>query len=87
MNMGEGLMMIVNARAREAAGCRAGDVVQVQLELDEEEGTVDVPPCLEKVIAGDKAATEGWSMGAVPRVVRSVSSVAAAVAIVAAMRL
>src|SRR6476469_11210377 len=42
MNMGEGHMMVVNAQLRAGAKCKAGDTVEVVLELDEEPRTVTV---------------------------------------------
>jgi hypothetical protein len=36
MNMGDGHMMVVNAQLRVGAKCKAGDVVNVYMELDED---------------------------------------------------
>ncbi|HEY1659415.1 MAG TPA: YdeI/OmpD-associated family protein [Candidatus Sulfotelmatobacter sp.] len=60
MNMGDGHMMAVNAQMRAGAKCKAGDTVAVVMELDEEKRTVEVPPYLKKVIAGDARAKAAW---------------------------
>jgi Domain of unknown function (DUF1905)/Bacteriocin-protection, YdeI or OmpD-Associated len=60
MNMGDGHMMVVNAQMRAGAGCEAGDTVDVVMELDEEERTVEVPGYLKKIIDGDPKAKEFW---------------------------
>jgi Bacteriocin-protection, YdeI or OmpD-Associated/Domain of unknown function (DUF1905) len=61
MNMGDGHMMVVNAQLRAGARCKAGDAVTVQMELDEEKRTVEVPANLKKIIDGDPRAGESWS--------------------------
>ena len=43
MNMGDGHMMVVNAQLRAGAQCKAGDMVEVVLGLDEGPRTVTVP--------------------------------------------
>jgi uncharacterized protein YdeI (YjbR/CyaY-like superfamily) len=60
MNMGEGHMMVVNAEIRQGADCRAGDTVEVAMELDEEKRTVAVPAYLRKIINADPKAKEAW---------------------------
>lgn len=60
MNMGEGHMMVVNAALRKAAGCKAGDVVEVVMEEDREERVVDVPEYLIKLIQSDAKTAESW---------------------------
>lgn len=60
MNMGDGHMMAVNADMRAGAKCKAGDTVAVVMEIDEEKRTVEVPPYLKKVIAGDAKAKAAW---------------------------
>jgi uncharacterized protein YdeI (YjbR/CyaY-like superfamily) len=60
MNMGEGHMMVVNAQLREAADCKAGDIVKVVMEPDDEERSVEVPPYLMKTIEADPRAAEFW---------------------------
>jgi uncharacterized protein DUF1905/bacteriocin resistance YdeI/OmpD-like protein len=60
MNMGEGHMMAVNAEMRAGAKCKAGDMVSVVMELDEEKRTVEVPAYLEKIINSDSGAREFW---------------------------
>lgn len=46
----------LNREVREAAGVQAGDVVEVQLELDEAPREVAVPPALAEALEGDAAA-------------------------------
>ncbi len=46
----------LNREVREAAGVEARDEVPVELALDAEERTVEVPPALEGALAGDPAA-------------------------------
>ena len=60
MNMGDGHMMAVNAEMRAGAKCKAGDTVAVVMEIDEEKRTVEVPPNLKKVIAGNAKAKAAW---------------------------
>ena len=59
MNM-DGHMMVVNAQLRAGAKCKAGDIVTVLLQLDEDKRTVAVPAWLKKIIAGDPKAKEFW---------------------------
>ena len=47
-------MMVVNAQLRAGAQCKAGDTVEVVLELDEEPRTVTVPAYLKKLIHADE---------------------------------
>lgn len=60
MNMGDGHMMAVNAQLRAGAKCKAGDTVEVVMELDEEKRTVEVPAYLKKIINSDPKAKEFW---------------------------
>lgn len=60
MNMGEGHMMVVNAQMRAGAACKAGDVVKVVMELDEEKRSIEVPAYLKKIINSDAKAKEFW---------------------------
>ena len=60
MNMADGHMMAVNAEMRAGAKCKAGDMVSVVMELDEEKRTVEVPAYLKKIIDGDGKAKEVW---------------------------
>ena len=60
MNMGDGHMMVVNVQLRAGAKCKAGDVVNVLMELDEDARTVEVPAYLKKMIDGDPKAREFW---------------------------
>ncbi len=46
----------LNKEVRAAAGVEAGDEVEVELALDGEERTVEVPPALAAALAGDAAA-------------------------------
>jgi hypothetical protein len=50
MNMGEGHIMVINAELRAAAKCKAGDIVEVVMERDDAERTVEVPAYLLKII-------------------------------------
>lgn len=52
--------MAVNAEMRAGAKCKAGDSVEVVIELDEEERKVEVPPSLRKIISADPKAKEVW---------------------------
>lgn len=61
MNMGDGHMMVVNAQLRAGAKCKAGDTVDVLMELDEDARTVEVPAYLKKIIASDAKAKEFWA--------------------------
>ena len=61
MNMGDGHMMVVNAELRAGAKCKAGDIVSVVMELDEEKRTVEVPAYLKKIIAADPATKNAWA--------------------------
>ena len=49
-------MVPLSAQNREAAGVKAGDVVEVSLALDTDERTVDVPEALAVALAADPAA-------------------------------
>lgn len=49
-------MVGVSAEQREAAGVAAGDDLEVEIELDTEPRTVDVPPDLAEALAQDAAA-------------------------------
>jgi hypothetical protein len=60
MNMGDGHMMAVNAQLRAGAHCKSGDTVDVILELDEDERTVEVPAYLKKIINSDARAKDFW---------------------------
>ena len=61
MNMGDGHMMVVNAQLRAGAQCKAGDMVEVVLELDEEPRTVTVPAYLKKIIHADEKTKAAWA--------------------------
>ena len=59
-NMGSGHMMVVNRTIRTGGKCEAGDIVDVVLERDRQERTVEVPTTIEKVIASNKTAQATW---------------------------
>jgi Domain of unknown function (DUF1905)/Bacteriocin-protection, YdeI or OmpD-Associated len=52
--------MVVNRTIREGAGIKAGDEVDVVMERDTEERTVEAPPELKKELAKSKKAQERW---------------------------
>jgi hypothetical protein len=60
MPMGGCHMMPVNKTLRDGAGVDAGDMVEVVMERDEEERTVDAPAVLKKALAKNKAAKANW---------------------------
>jgi hypothetical protein len=60
MPMGGCHMMPVNRTLREGAGVEAGDRVEVVMERDEAERTVDAPPLLMNALAKNKAAQANW---------------------------
>ena len=53
-------LMPVNKELRAGAGVDAGDVVEVVMERDEEERTVEAPPLLKKALAKSKTAQANW---------------------------
>lgn len=53
-------MMPVNKKLCDGAGVRPGDVVDVVMERDDEERTVEAPAVLKKVLAKNKAARANW---------------------------
>jgi hypothetical protein len=53
-------MMPVNKILREGAGVQPGDMVDVVMERDEEERTVEAPPALKKELAKNKTAQANW---------------------------
>jgi hypothetical protein len=60
MPMGGCHMMPVNKTLREGAGVRAGDIVDVVMERDEEERTVAAPALLKKALTKNKVAKANW---------------------------
>jgi hypothetical protein len=60
MPMGGCHMMPVNKILCQGAGVQPGDIVEVVMERDEEERTVEAPPELEKALANSKKARERW---------------------------
>jgi hypothetical protein len=58
--MGGRFLLGVSAERRDAAGVRAGNVLDVEVELDTAPRTVDVPDDLAEALAGDPAAKARW---------------------------
>jgi hypothetical protein len=74
--MGGVFMLPLSAENREAAGVKAGDKVEVTLELDTEPRTVEVPDDLAKALAkqkGAKAAFEALAFSKRKEFVRQVN--------------
>ena len=57
MNMGDGHMMVVNRELREAAKVKAGDTVEIVMERDTEQRTVELPPDFKKALAAAPMAS------------------------------
>lgn len=53
-------MMPVNKALRQGAGANPGDIVEVVMERDDEERTVDAPPELSKELKKNKKALANW---------------------------
>ena len=53
-------MTPVNKSLCAGAGVRPGDIVEVVMERDEEERTVEAPPPLKRAMAKNKAAQANW---------------------------
>jgi hypothetical protein len=64
MPMGGGYCMAVNKTMREGANAKAGDEVEIVLERDTEERTIEAPAELEKELAKNKTAREQWDASA-----------------------
>jgi hypothetical protein len=60
MPMGGGYCMAVNNTMRDGAKVKAGDEVDIVMERDVEERTVEAPPELQKELAKSKKAQERW---------------------------
>lgn len=60
MPMGGCHMMPVNKAMGESSGTKPGDIVDVVMERDEEERTVDAPAGLERELKKSRAARERW---------------------------
>jgi hypothetical protein len=60
MPMGGCHMMAVNRGMREDAGVKAGDVVEIVMERDEAERSVEIPPPLKKELGKSKTAAANW---------------------------
>lgn len=58
--MGGGHCMAVNQTMRDGANVKAGDEVEVVLERDTEQRTIEAPPELEKQLAKNKKARGKW---------------------------
>jgi Bacteriocin-protection, YdeI or OmpD-Associated/Domain of unknown function (DUF1905) len=58
--MGGEYLIGLSRAVRGAAGVERDETVEVVIELDTEERTVDVPPALEELLAGDPAAKAGF---------------------------
>jgi hypothetical protein len=59
-NMGSGHLMVVNKELRTGAKCKAGDTVDVVLERDGEERTVETPGEITKALSTNKTAQATW---------------------------
>ena len=62
MPMGGCHMIAVNRAMRAGAKAKAGDIVDVVLERDDEERTVDLAPLLQKALAKSKRAAANWEL-------------------------
>lgn len=60
MPMGGCHIMAVNKTLREGAKCKAGDVVEIVLERDWAERTVETPPEIARALKKSKAARQRW---------------------------
>jgi len=58
--MGDAFMLPLSAENREAAGVKAGDTVEITLELDTEPRTVAVPDDLAAALAKEEGATAAF---------------------------
>jgi len=74
--LGDAFMLSLSAENREAAGVKAGDTVNVVLELDTEPRTVDVPPDLAEALEqrGATAAFDALAYSARKEYVRQVET-------------
>ena len=60
MPMGGCHFMVVNRTIRDGANVKAGDIVDVVMQRDQEERTIDTPVEVEKELKKSKAARERW---------------------------
>jgi len=60
MPMGGCHRMVVNQTIRKGAGVKGGDTVNVVMERDDQERTVEIPQLLEKQLAKSKTAQANW---------------------------
>ncbi|GAA4672002.1 YdeI/OmpD-associated family protein [Phytohabitans rumicis] len=58
--MGDGFWLGVSAERRQAAGVQAGDVLDLEVELDTAPREVELPDDLAAALAGDPAAKAFW---------------------------
>ena len=62
MNTGEGHMTCgANAQMRAGGKCKAGDIVKIVMELDQEERKVELPAYLKKIINSDAQVKQRWA--------------------------
>jgi hypothetical protein len=59
-NMGGGHCMPVNKTLREGGKCKAGDIVEIVMERDDEKRVVAPPALLQKEMAKSKTAQANW---------------------------
>jgi len=60
MPMGGRHSMPVNKTLRDGAGVKAGDIVEVVMERDEEKRSVEVPAMLKKALTKNRVAKANW---------------------------
>lgn len=60
VSMGGRFLFGVNAQQRNDTGLRAGDVVEVTIEVDDAPREVEVPPALQAALDADPAAKAAW---------------------------
>ena len=60
MPMGGCYMIPVNRTLCQGAGVKPGDVVDVVMERDEEQRTIEAPPVLKKALTKNKTAQANW---------------------------
>ena len=61
MPMGGCHRMVINKTMRDRARVKAGDIVTVEMERDEEERVVEVPQLLAKALAKNREARANWT--------------------------
>jgi len=60
LRMGDRYLMAVNRTIREGARIKAGEVIEVFMEMDEEPRVVEPPEDLKKALAANAAARAAW---------------------------